>query len=426
MNHPALLKHGTALLASILNRHGAADKAMERYFREHREMGVRDRGAVAETVYGCLRQLALLRHIAGEAAPASALLAVYLLQQGWSARSLEQAAYPARPGFEARELAERLRAQPLADLPLAVRSNLPDWLLERLLNQLGEADTLQLATALNQPAPLDLRVNTLKADRDQLREALAAEGHELELAPWSPFALRRHDRAPLFHTTAFKSGWFEIQDEGSQLLALLTEAKRREMVIDYCAGAGGKTLQLGMMMANSGTLYAFDIVAKRLERLKPRLARAGLDNVRSVVIKPQRDERVKRLAGKADRVLVDAPCSGTGTVRRNPDIKWREFDLESITSTQKEILASAASLVRPGGRLVYATCSLLEEENETIVHDFLAQNADFQLQPVSEILARRNIPLAGMGEMLRLWPHRHQTDGFFAAVLQRKKQESTG
>jgi len=420
MNHDALLKHSSALLAAILNGNSAADKAMERYFREHREMGVRDRGAVAETVYACLRRLALLRHAAGSDAPASALVAAYLLTQGWSARALEQARYPERPGYEARTLTERVRSMGTTDLPLEVRANLPSWLVERLVAQLGEDEMLQLAEALNQPAPLDLRVNTLKTDRVALQAKLAAEGHTLEPTPYSPLGLRRSDRAPLFKSPSFQGGLFEVQDEGSQLLGLLLEPKRREMVVDYCAGAGGKTLELGALMANTGTLYAFDIVAKRLEKLKPRLARAGLDNVRTVVIAAERDDRVRRLAGKADRVLVDAPCSGSGTVRRNPDIKWRSLDLDAITATQRRILDSAASLVKPTGRLVYATCSLLQEENEDVVNAFLATHLDFSLVPAHEILARRNISLTDMGDMLRLWPHRHNTDGFFAAALERK------
>lgn len=420
MNHDSLLKHSSALLASIINGNSAADKAMERYFREHRELGVRDRGAVAETVYACLRRLALLRHAAGSEAPASALVATYLLTQGWSARALEQAKYPERPGFEARALTERVRALASADLPLEVRANLPLWLTERLVAQLGEDEMLRLAEALNQPAPLDLRVNTLKADRAEVQAKLAAEGHALEPTPYSPLGLRRADRAPLFKSPTFQDGLFEVQDEGSQLLGLVLEPKRREMVVDYCAGAGGKTLELGALMANTGTLYAFDIMAKRLEKLKPRLARAGLDNVRTVVISAERDDRVRRLAGKADRVLVDAPCSGSGTVRRNPDIKWRPLDLDAITATQRRILDTAATLVKPAGRLVYATCSLLREENEDVVAAFLAAHSDFALVPVAEILARRNIPLHDMGDMLRLWPHRHNTDGFFAAVLERK------
>lgn len=421
MKHDAQLKHASALLASILSGSSAADKAMERYFREHRELGPRERGPVAETVYGCLRRLAMLRHVAGPDAPASALVAVYLLSQGWSARALEQASYPEREGYEARSLTERLRNTKTSELPFEVQTNLPDWLATRLREQLGEDETLQLAEALNQPATLDLRVNTLKSDRDGVQAKLAEEGHNLEPTPYSPLGLRRNDRAPLFKTKAFQDGLFEIQDEGSQLLGLLVEPKRREMVVDFCAGAGGKTLELGALMANTGTLYAFDIVAKRLEKLRPRLARASLDNVRPVVINSERDERVRRLAGKADRVLVDAPCSGTGTVRRNPDIKWRPFNVEEITATQSRILEAAATLVKPGGRLVYATCSLLQVENEDIVNAFLAQHSEFSLVPVGEILARRNVPLTEMGPMLRLYPHRHNTDGFFAAVLERSK-----
>jgi len=420
MNHASLLKHAAALLAGILNRPGAADKAMERYFREHREMGGRDRGAVAETVYACLRQLALLRHAAGENAPASALVAAQLLSKGLSARALEQAHYAGKEGLEARELAARLRALDLSALPLTTRSNLPAWLAEPLLDQLGEDELLRLAAALNQPAPLDLRVNTLKADRTAVQARLAQEGHDFAPTPYSPLGLRRADRAPLFKSPSFRDGWFEIQDEGSQLLGLLLEPKRREMVVDYCAGAGGKTLELGALMANSGSLYAFDVVAKRLEKLKPRLARAGLDNVRSVVIKEHGDPRVRRLAGKADRVLVDAPCSGSGTLRRNPDIKWRDLDLAAITATQGQILREAAQLVRPGGRLVYATCSLLREENEAIVAAFLDERAEFHVIPAGEILARRQINLPDTGEFLRLWPHRHATDGFFAAALERR------
>jgi 16S rRNA (cytosine967-C5)-methyltransferase len=213
---------------------------------------------------------------------------------------------------------------------------------------------------------------------------------------------------------------FEIQDEGSQLLSLLVEPRRGETVVDFCAGAGGKTLHLGALMANTGSLYAFDTSVKRLERLKPRLKRSGLQNVRTVAIAHERDERVQRLTGKADRVLVDAPCSGTGTLRRNPDIKWRALDLAALAAEQKKILAAAATLVKPGGRLVYATCSLLKEENEDVVAGFLATHSEFERLPVTGILERRHIALAQEGIDLRLTPHRHGTDGFFAAVLERR------
>jgi len=219
----------------------------------------------------------------------------------------------------------------------------------------------------------------------------------------------------------FLDGSFEVQDEGSQLLGYLLQPKRGEMVVDFCAGAGGKTLLLGALMRNSGRLYAFDVSDKRLSKLKPRMARSGLSNVHPVVIASENDPRVKRLAGKIDRVLVDAPCSGLGTLRRNPDLKWRQSPeaLAELTVKQGAILASAARLVKPGGRLVYATCSLLPEENEAIVAAFLAANEGFVPLNAQDVLARQGITVE-CGEQLRLTPLAHDTDGFFAAVLERK------
>jgi 16S rRNA (cytosine967-C5)-methyltransferase len=218
----------------------------------------------------------------------------------------------------------------------------------------------------------------------------------------------------------------EVQDEGSQLLALLTDAKRGEMVVDFCAGAGGKTLALGAAMRNTGRLYAFDVSGHRLDALKPRLARSGLSNVHPAQIAHERDERIKRLAGKIHRVLVDAPCSGLGTLRRNPDLKWRQSPkaVDELQAKQTAILASAARLLKPGGRLVYATCSLLTAENEAVAEAFTAaQRADFEPLPAQVALEAAHVadaaPLVS-GPWLRLWPHRHQTDGFFAAVWQRR------
>jgi 16S rRNA (cytosine967-C5)-methyltransferase len=213
-----------------------------------------------------------------------------------------------------------------------------------------------------------------------------------------------------------------VQDEGSQLLAQVLGAKRGEMVVDFCAGAGGKTLALGATMRNTGRLYAFDVSDKRLAKLKPRLARSGLSNVHPVLIAHENDAKVKRLAGKIDRVLVDSPCSGLGTLRRNPDVKWRQTPagLVELEAKQISILNGAARLVKPGGRLVYATCSLLDEENQAIAEQFLATHEDFTLLPMSDILAEQKIALE-MGDYLTLLPHLHHTDGFFAAAFERRK-----
>jgi 16S rRNA (cytosine967-C5)-methyltransferase len=407
------LRQSAELLEAILRGSLPADAQMERYFRAHREMGVRDRGTVAECVYGCLREKRLLEHLAGSAAPAD-ILAAYWLRQGLSGRALAAAGYPEE---KARALAARVRTVDERTLPFALRRSLPDWLAERLLAQYGAEQAEALAQALNRPAPVDLRANTLKTDRETLRQRLAAEGFACEPTPYSPFGLRREERTPLFRTRAFREGLFEVQDEGSQLVSLLLEPRRHEMIADFCAGAGGKTLALAALAANTSTVYAFDVSAARLARLKPRLVRAGLDNVRIVALAHERDERLRRLAGKLDRVLVDVPCSGTGTLRRSPDLKWRPIDLAALTAAQARILAAAATLVKPGGRLVYVTCSVLAEENEAIVESFRAAHPEFVLIPAAEILARRHIPLVPEDAYLRLLPHRHGTDGFFAAVL---------
>jgi 16S rRNA (cytosine967-C5)-methyltransferase len=414
MSHPLHLKQSAELLQLILGGTLPADRQMESYFRSHREMGVRDRGQVAGTVYGCLRHKRLLEHLSGSDAP-RILVAAHLLREGLSARALEEAGFK----DDARALVGKVRTLDPQSLPFAVRHSFPDWLADRLVAQFGEQEAGDLAQTLNRPAPLDLRVNSLKGTREEVAARLATEGIACEPTPFSPTGLRLREHAALVRTGAFKEGLFEVQDEGSQLLSVLLEPRRHEMIVDFCAGAGGKTLHLAALTANTGTVYAFDVSAARLERLKPRVRRAGAHNVRAVAIRHERDERVLRLTGKVDRVLVDSPCSGIGTLRRNPDIKWRPLDLAALTAQQSRILAAAATLVKGGGRVVYATCSLLREENDDIVREFLAAHPDFRIVPVNEILARRHVPLTMADEKLRLLPHRHDTDGFYACALER-------
>jgi 16S rRNA (cytosine967-C5)-methyltransferase len=275
------------------------------------------------------------------------------------------------------------------------------------------------------PAPLDLRVNALADKREDVRKELARAGIQAQPTPYSPWGLRLADKPALTRLEAFTRGAIEVQDEGSQLLAALLDAHRGEMVVDFCAGAGGKTLAIGACMRSTGRLYAFDTSAHRLDALKPRLARSGLSNVHPAAIAHERDDRIKRLAGKIDRVLVDAPCSGLGTVRRNPDLKWRQSPqaVQEMAVKQLAILRSAARLLKPGGRLVYATCSLLREENEAVAQAFGEQEPGFEVLPAAQALAPLKLahPEAlCSGDFLRLWPHRHATDGFFAAVWVRK------
>ncbi|MDE2439929.1 MAG: RsmB/NOP family class I SAM-dependent RNA methyltransferase [Betaproteobacteria bacterium] len=413
---PALFAHAEAVLGQLLRFDHPADAVVSRYFREHRQLGHADRAFVAETVFAVLRRgRSIEARCAGQLSDRHRLLAALALVRGWSQRELA----PVLKASEEEWLAAA-KAMPEADFPPAVRCDLPDWLYVRLEQQFGADETLALARAMNQSAPLDLRVNTLKANRETVLEKLATDGIAAVPSALSPLAIRLRDKPALAKHPLFLEGAFEVQDEGSQLLGFLLEPKRGEMVVDFCAGAGGKTLLLGALMRNTGRLYAFDVSDKRLANLKPRLARSGLSNVHPGRIEHERDQKIKRLAGKADRVLVDAPCSGLGTLRRNPDLKWRqsETSVAELTIKQASILEAAATLVRPGGRLVYATCSLLTAENDAIVDAFLEKHPEFTLLQASSVLGKQGV--AYEGDVLRLLPHKHNTDGFFAAALERE------
>jgi 16S rRNA (cytosine967-C5)-methyltransferase len=408
----ARLNHAAQILGEVLHFAQPADGLLSRYFRENRALGHRDRAWIADAVYAVVRRLRVTRRWAGQRASPRELLVAWLVKgEGWSVRQFEAALSATE-----REWVAALKAQPAPELSLAERCDFPDWLVERLLPSLGEDGLMALARAVNRPASLDLRVNPMKTDRDAALARLRAEGLGAEPGALSPLAIRLKTKPALQEHPLFLSGAVEVQDEGSQLLAYLVAPKRGELVVDFCAGAGGKTLALGALMRSTGRLYAYDVSDKRLARLKPRAARAGLSNVHPMVIANENDIRVKRLAGKADRVLVDAPCSGLG----NPDLKWRQSpeSVAELIVKQAAILAAAARLVKPGGRLVYATCSLLEEENEAIVAAFLASQPNFASASAQDILARQGIALA-CGERLRLMPGDHDTDGFYAAVLER-------
>jgi len=418
------VERALALLTDMQGAAAPADKVMESFFRQHKEMGSRDRGIVAEAVYAILRRRRVLSVIARGCDPAgndtpTGLLAAYLVSEaGQSLVDLESWGFAIK--FD--RLHEQAQKIATADLPFAVRANLPDWLAKQMCNDFGEAEALLLANALNGAAPLDIRVNAVKTNRAEAQASLQAEGFEFLPTPYSPVGLRRTNRAPVFHTTAFKNGWFEVQDEGSQLIAALVNPKRRAVIADYCAGGGGKTLHLGALMQNTGTLYAMDIHDHRLKRLRPRVIRAGLDNVQTVALAPDNRAQVESLRGRCDGVLVDSPCSGTGTLRRNPDIKWRAIDLPTLNRQQLEILTAAAELVRAGGVLVYATCSILRCENEQIVEQFLAAHDDFRLVSPKPTLDRESVAQTDAclrGDYLAMLPHTHGTDGFFGARMEK-------
>ena len=407
----ALLRHAEAVVGEVLGFAAPADQVVSGYLRKHRDLGQKDRAFVAETAFAVLRRKRSLESAAGSAEPAALVVAALVRVLGFSGRSLD--------GIAEHELLARLRAAS-KDLPDAVRADLPDWLWQRLEARHGREEALRIAQGLLNPAPLDLRANLARTSKEQVLSRLTQDGIEAAPTHFSPAGVRLGGKPAINNHALFRDGLVEVQDEGSQLLAWLVAPRRGEMIADYCAGAGGKTLALAMLMRGSGRVYAMDVSAKRLAALGPRAARAQVNNIHSLVLSGDNDARAKRLAGKLERVLVDAPCSGFGTLRRNPDLKWRHGPnaIDELAQKQARILQAAARLVKPGGRLVYATCSILQEENEAIVDAFQRGAPEFKPLSCAGLLAAQKITL-DTGEWLRLWPHVHATDGFFAAAFER-------
>jgi 16S rRNA (cytosine967-C5)-methyltransferase len=417
--HPkALLDACAELVRLTLQFNHPADAVVSRFFRDNRNLGPRERATLSETVFQVLRKKLLFEHMARSGSGAKEKRLAILGFAG--PRDFVKSAL----NDTEKKWLDMCDSIQRADLMSQHVHNLPDWLVQPLKAQLGD-EFEALALSLQQSGTLDLRVNDLNEKRGEVQKELTAAGIVCEPTPYSPWGLRLQGKPSLAKVKAFERGAVEVQDEGSQLLALLLDAHRGEMVVDFCAGAGGKTLAIGASMRNTGRLYAMDTSAHRLDALKPRLARSQLSNVHPAAIAHERDDRVKRLAGKIDRVLVDAPCTGLGTLRRNPDLKWRQKPeaIAYVAATQTAILDSAARLLKSGGRLVYATCSVLPQENEEIANLFSAAHPDFVVLPVFEELSRLKVANAQTlcaGNFLRLWPHRHGTDGFFAAVWVRK------
>jgi len=375
----ALLAQASAALSSLVELSRPADEALSLFFRGHRSLGQHDRAFIAETAFAALRRRRSLEAAAGSGAPEALLAAALLRIIGLSGRALE--------GLVEEKLVARIRAARAESFPEAVRADLPDWLWDRLVAGHGDAEAMRIAQGMLNAAPLDLRVNVARVTRDAVLARLGEDEIAASTTPYSPAGIRLSGKPPVNRHPLFRDGLIEVQDEGSQLLAWLLAPRRGE----------------------------------RLAALAPRAARASVSNVHAIVLSGEIDTRAKRLAGKLDRVLVDAPCSGFGTLRRNPDLKWRHGPeaVAELAQKQHRILAAAARLVKPGGRLVYATCSILPDENEAVADAFCSAHAEFTPLPCNELLAAQRIPL-DTGERLRLWPHIHGTDGFFAAAFQRR------
>ncbi|THT97846.1 RsmB/NOP family class I SAM-dependent RNA methyltransferase [Lampropedia puyangensis] len=445
----------TADVLQRLSRFDApADITLAQFQRENPKLGSRDRHQIANAAFAALRFWPLIQSWLGHSTtptPANSrsntavderlgLIALALDAQGLLTppltseqhlEILQRAKSWDSAGMHHAWLdACMAKAQTFAaPLTSGLQHNLPEWLAQTLQAQYGDAAFGALAQSLKQTAPLDLRVNLLTHKRNVVLQQLAEQGIVCAATPYSPWGLRLQGKPSLRQNPLMQSGALEVQDEGSQLLALLTGAKRGETVVDFCAGAGGKTLALGAMMRNTGRLYALDNSAHRLDGLQPRLKRSGLNNVHTLVLQSETDERLARLRGKADRVLVDAPCSGLGTLRRHPELAWRNSlrSIEELQQTQRRILDSAASLLKPGGTLVYATCSLLEQENGAVNHVFTQANASsftpFDWTATLEKHGLTNLQKpghhAGVPNAIALLPHLHQTDGFYVAAWQK-------
>ncbi len=422
-----LMRQTAVLLNDLLKFESPADARLSEFFRQNRELGTRDRAWVAETAYGVLRRYRYLREISisepDEQEDTRKLILAWLIKvEGKSIRDLDDMLDERQ-----KEWAVQIKSKTSEGFSPAVLADVRDWFWDKLVAQYGEAEAMAICRSMFEQATLDLRVNTIKATREEVLARMLAENtvkdNVITPTPYSPVGIRMGARLNIGKHILFTEGKIEVQDEGSQLLSYLVAPRRGQMVADLCAGAGGKTLALGALMKNTGRLYAFDVSEKRLNNLGQRLKRSGLSNLQAQLINNENDLKLKRLNGKFDRVLVDAPCSGLGTLRRNPDLKWRqtEQDVAELNVKQTNILARAAKLCKTGGRVIYATCSVLRDENEAIAEAFLQAHPEFKLIPAGEVLAQQNIVLDA-GVYLKQLPHLHGTDGFFAAVFEKAGQ----
>lgn len=430
MQAAAQLQATIELLDEIADTRYPADRTMARYFKQRRYIGSKDKAVISEYFYTVLRNRLSFDYLIDKAGLSSnsrrlAALLIKSLGQGISDYFTGQGHAPKPLSASDNSALNSVSMADLESAPLHVQLNVPEWLSPKLSKALGK-EFVDEMRATNQQATTDIRVNTLKSTRKQVSHFLTKNNLHPTPTPLSPWGLRFERRVALFGLEAFKQGWFDIQDEGSQLLALVSGVEAGNKVVDFCAGAGGKTLAMAAMMHNRGTIYACDVHSKRLEQLSIRAKRAGVHNLRSHVLSSENDKWVKKHARMADVVLIDAPCSGTGTWRRSPDSRWnvRPEDLRNLVELQASILQSAMRLVKPGGRILYATCSLLLEENEDQVDAFLSKNKEFsrKVDYFSSFDLDQDLVQIGNGQ-LRTFPAKTSTDGFFVAVLQREHEE---
>jgi len=429
MQHAAQIESAIDLLGTMSKSPIPMDNTIRDYMAARRFIGSRDRTAIVERVYTIIRAQARLGWWITQAdipdTPRARVLADLMLRERLDLESIESlfdgGKYRPSPLTESeKKFAHILKAQGITHptMPIDVQCECPAWAYDRLHTLFGNDFQGQMAAMID-PAPLDLRVNTIKASVEEVMDSLQKDGIKVTRTPYSPVGLRALGKPFMGDTKAFKNGLVDIQDEGSQLIALISGAAPGMRVLDFCAGGGGKTLALAAMMANKGNIVAMDLDARRLEKGRPRYRKAGIHNVE---LRPLSEEQhrkwLRRQKGMMDIVLVDAPCSSSGTWRRNPDLRWNQYgpSLEEIKGQQTAILDKVADKVKVGGRLIYATCSLFAEENEDQVTSFLSRHEGFELIPLATLWPK-GTPQPCAGPYLRLFPKDHGTDGFFAAAL---------
>ncbi len=441
MQLSSLLGHAQELLGNIRASSKPADSLMDSFFRSHRYLGSHDRRFIAESVYGTLRHLRRCEYILfrtlGDEVPrivpedGHLLLIVTYLVAVEKTDVVAADIIPKLSSPSLREQATRLLSAMAFEVPLpdgdrieqlGIAFSYPDWMVRKVVEQFGEDQARRILESLNEPAPLTLRVNTLKTTPAECEQALKTQEIKTTKAGFSPVGLHIAKRLNIFSLPSFQDGLFEVQDEGSQILPLLVDPKPTDKVLDACAGAGGKSLAFAALMKNRGEIYATDTNGYRLKELKKRSRRAGAFNIRPMEVHDL-GELSERFHGSFDIVFADAPCSGLGTVRRNPGMKWTvtEDTILEVSEKQAEILRQCAVLVKPHGRLIYATCTLLREENEDIVNRFLAENTVFKPVLPEKMIAQIGLETAKTGEFIRLLPHVHGTDAFFCAMMERSE-----
>lgn len=447
MQFPSLLGHIQELVGIILeskepSRHRGkpADSLIDWFFHARKYLGSHDRRFIAETTYGVLRHLRRCEHELQKALPISLreispqdrsllLVVTYLVLvqnhpdvpvEAISSRVGSNRLQPYLPDLvKSLAMAKEDQAQVVTE-HLGLQSSFPDWMIKKFLEQFGVKETEALCRSLNEQGPLTLRVNTLKTTVEECRNLLREEGVETVRTRLSPFGLHVPKRLNIFALKPFKDGLFEVQDEGSQLLPILVDPKPTAKVLDACAGAGGKSLELSALMKNRGEIFSTDLNGYRLDQLRKRARRAGAFNIRVKEI-DSIDGLKSEFSEVFDDVLVDAPCSGLGTIRRNPGMKWSvtELTVKEVSQKQIHILDASSRLIKTGGQLAYATCTLLREENENIVESFLERHPNFRLVEKDELLKKLNLPSRSDGRYIKFLPHREGTDGFFFAIMKK-------